>query len=602
MLNRKYLLAASLAAALGGALELHWQLILNAVVLRNPTWLIVCADGLVAAAASFILFWLYALILGRKRGAPRAEGTPWPACFAAICAPQFWFTAYHLLPPARLAWVASLGIGLACAPLAGLLLAWLLNKRAAAVALAVAAAAALAFLIVRTAIGDARAQDDRRPNVILVTLDTTRADRLGCYGYAQARTPTLDGLARSGLRFPHAVCLEPLTGPSHATIMTSLYPETTGATLNGLRIRTDIPTLAEQFRAAGYRTSAFLGSTSVQAKYTGLDRGFQIYDDAMTPAEGYSHTPFTPRAVAAALSLFPKDGNDAERPADAVTKSALRWLAVKQEGPYFMWVHYFDPHDDYLPPASYVPTGIGGPFRRKKWNKLWGDGDTSPRISNFIRILYDGEIAFMDAHLGTLLTAVRQDPHPRHTIVLVVADHGEAFNEHGTQYHGYRLYGEEINIPFIVCDLDGALPAARPPAVVSTLDVAPTLLELAGLRIPEGMRGRALFAATAPAETSAYSVCIPDPERKSRFNIGRLNAWTENADKIIMHADGTAEYYNLSSDPEERRDLSAGESKTAGELRSRLEAFRKTVPAAKPAPRDLDAEARRKLRNLGYIR
>jgi arylsulfatase A-like enzyme len=601
MFSLKYLRATLFAGAFGSAVEASWQLAQNAPYLKSPVWLTITADALAAGVFTAALFWFYAALLRLLRR-HRADSSPLTAVYAAMTAPLLWYAVYSLLPPARLAWLAALGLGAILAPFAGALMASLLGRRGVAAAVAAFAAVTLFAYTAFNFLEHTRPAEPTRANFILVTLDTTRADRLGCYGWRAARTPTLDGLAARGVKFDGALCLEPVTAPSHATMMTSLYPETTGVVLNGMKLRADVPTLSEQFRDAGYATAAFVASSSVHGRDTALDRGFEHYDDAVSPREGYRASPLMPLALAERLSLLAGDDNLAERPADEVTDAALRWLRGHRRPPFFMWLHYFDPHDDYAPPPAFSPPYLGGRAIQKKINENWADGVGGPHLPQRIAALYDGEIAFMDAELGRFLAELERAGLAAGTVVLVVGDHGEAFGEHGTKYHGFRLYREEIEVPFIVCDLGGALPdAAGSARAATTLDIAPTILDLAGLAVPERMRGTSLFKPAA-APPPAYCVCVPDPLRESRQSIGRLQALVTPAEKLILHDDGVAEYYDLTADPAEDNDLAEAVPEHVVELRAALDEIRATVDAPPPEARELSAETAAKLRALGYIK
>ncbi len=188
------------------------------------------------------------------------------------------------------------------------------------------------------------------------------------------------------------------------------------------------------------------------------------------------------------------------------------------------------------------------------------------------------------------------------TTVVVVADHGEAFGEHGTKYHGFRLYREEIEVPLIICDLGGNLPPLPDaPGAASTLDVAPTVLDLAGLPVPSSMRGRALFRNAAPLPAT-YCICVPEVRRKSRYAIGRLEALVTLEEKLIVHGAGAAEYYDLAKDPCEKDDLVDEKRERVAELLAKLERIRASVEPA-PAPTfSTDPDTIDKLRALGYIK
>ncbi|NIT36532.1 MAG: sulfatase-like hydrolase/transferase [candidate division Zixibacteria bacterium] len=601
MFNRRFLQTAFTAALLGAGVEASWQLARNLPVLRAPAWRTAVADALVAWAVTVALFWLYAALLRGLRLPRDEKAVPTAAAYAAISAPLLWYAIYRAIPVARLSWLVALVAGASAAPFAAASLAYVLRRRRVATVMAATAALILLVVTASTVLEQTRPGEPGRANFLLITLDTTRADRLGCYGYPKARTPTLDRLAARGAKFERALCLEPLTAPSHATIMTSLYPETAGVLLNAMRLRGDVPTLAEKFRDAGYATAAFVASSTVQARNTALDRGFEHYDDAVTPREGYHASPLIPLAFAEKLSMLALDENCGERRADEVTEAAIRWLKQPRRRPFFIWLHYFDPHDDYLPPARYVRPGLGSRSLQKRINENWAKDKGGPKLPKRIAALYDGEIAFMDAEIGRFLGELERRALAPRTLVLIVGDHGEAFGEHGTKYHGFRLYDEEIKVPFVVCDLGGSLPRLPEPALqVTTLDVAPTTLDLAGLAVPRTMRGRPLFR-NADA-TPAYCIRVPDPLRKNRDAVGRLDALATPEEKIILRAEGSAEYYDLAEDPGETNDLARERPARVAELRVALEAVRAGVEPSPPPARELDSETMDKLRALGYIK
>ncbi|HYH44672.1 MAG TPA: sulfatase, partial [Thermoanaerobaculia bacterium] len=238
-------------------------------------------------------------------------------------------------------------------------------------------------------------------SLLLVTLDTVRADRLGGYGYAAAETPTLDRLAREGVRFAAASTNAPLTLPAHASLLTGLLPPRHGLRNNGAGRLPEVPTLAAVLAAAGYRTAAFVSSFVLDRRF-GLDRGFAVYDDDVE------------RDAGGGVAL------DAERRGDRTVERALAWLSAKtpetldRERPFFLWVHLYDAHAPYAPPAPYDSRHRGRP--------------------------YDGEIAFADAQVGRLVAELERRGLAGRTLVAVTADHGEALGEHGELTHGLLLY------------------------------------------------------------------------------------------------------------------------------------------------------------------
>ncbi|MHC4698055.1 MAG: sulfatase, partial [Planctomycetota bacterium] len=241
-------------------------------------------------------------------------------------------------------------------------------------------------------------------NVLLITLDTTRADRLGCYGYDAAGTPTMDALAQSGVRFEQAFCQVPLTLPSHASLLTGLCPPSIGVRINGAtRLGSDVPTLADVFRQHGYRTGAFIAAPVLGSAF-GLGRGFDLYDEDMRDA-------------------VDADGLNVERRADSVCDAALAWLKESPAEAFFAWVHFFDPHAPYEPPA-----------------------DLAQRFAD----AYDGEIAFVDSQVRRLVEWLDGAGLSDRTMIVLVGDHGEGLSEHGEGEHGFFVYDATMQVPLIL--------------------------------------------------------------------------------------------------------------------------------------------------------
>ncbi len=311
-----------------------------------------------------------------------------------------------------------------------------MKRKLAAVAAALAALA-LAFWL-------ARPRPGPPPNVLLVTIDTLRFDRVGAYGYAAAETPVMDALARRGVRFTTAIAHAPLTAPSHASILTGLLPLGHGVRDNGAFVLPRQPTtLAEAFRGAGYSTAAFVSGFPLDHRY-GFARGFDTYDDHLQRGGDARRAAYVERSAA-----------DASRAALAWMKGARR--------PWFAWVHYFDPHAPYEPPADLQARFAASP--------------------------YDGEIASVDRELGALLKAVDTDASP--ALVLVTSDHGESLGEHGEATHGVFVYDATLRVPWIMAG--PGVPQGRVSDVVARgIDVLPTLVDYAGLTVPAGVLGRSL--------------------------------------------------------------------------------------------------------------
>ena len=292
-------------------------------------------------------------------------------------------------------------------------------------------------------------------NLLLITLDTTRADRLGCYGYEPAATPALDALASSGTVFEHAFAQVPLTLPSHCSIMTGRYPREHGVRINGREaLGAAHPTLADAFRSHDYRTGAFVASFVLNARF-GLARGFDVYEDHVEPTSVES----SPLGW--------------EQRADVVTDRALAWLNTLNAAPFFAWVHYFDPHDPYVSPLEYEAEG---------------------------RDPYDGEIAFMDGQIRRLTGWLDSTGLADRTLVVVAGDHGEAFGEHGERGHGLFLFDTTLHVPLIFTHPDGVEIGGRVSASVEMVDIYPTVMELFGWGSPAGLCSRSLAVALTGGE------------------------------------------------------------------------------------------------------
>ncbi len=389
------------------------------------------------------------------------------------------------------------------------------------------------------------APPNRPLNLILVTIDTLRADRLGCYGYAKAATPNLDRLAKTGTLFENATTHAPLTAPSHASMFTGVYPTVhkvrdTGAFV----LQEQSTTLAEILRGQGWDTAAFVGASVLKKSY-GFNQGFTVYDDQM-PMQG-------------AASEFP------ERRAGDVVDRAIQWLGGRPDKPYFLWLHVFDPHGPYDPPA---------PFQRG----------------------YDGEVAYTDRELGRLFASVK----PENTLIVVLSDHGESLSDHGEYTHGVFLYDSTLRIAFLMSG--GIVPKGlRVKQQARAIDLTPTLLELLRVKPPQGMQGASLvpaFTGKEIADEFSYGETV-----FSKLNMGwsELRSIRTNRWKYIRAP--KPELYDLARDSGEISNVIASHPAVAQELEAKLKSI---VAAAGPGPEKVETAAvdRRtmdQLRSLGYL-
>ncbi|MCZ6755276.1 MAG: sulfatase-like hydrolase/transferase, partial [Gemmatimonadetes bacterium] len=385
-------------------------------------------------------------------------------------------------------------------------------------------------------------------NVLMVTFDTTRADRIGCYGHDGARTFTLDQLAREGVLFSQAIAPAPSTLPSHASMMTGLYPYHHRARANGLfRLDNDYQTLAEVLAADGYATGAMVSAAVLEAPY-GLDQGFGDYDDEMTSEK--------------------QEPLVAERSAAETGPLAEDWILKHAADKFFLWVHFYDPHWPYQAPAS---------------------DEMNP---------YDAEIAFADAQLGRLIGLIDDLGLTDKTLVVVAGDHGEGLGQHDEWTHSTLVYESTLHVPLIMrCGkrLGGGAHVSR---LVSLVDVMPTVLSMLGIDAPAGLDGVDL---TRPEEGS--------PVVFSETLQGLVDhGWAA----LLGVRDGTTKYiygprdelYDLSQDPFEEKNLIASRAETAAGMKRQLTAFfgndLEQAAFAEPT-HELDPAALAKLQSLGYL-
>ncbi len=397
--------------------------------------------------------------------------------------------------------------------------------------------------------------DPSTTSVLLVTIDTLRADHVGSYGATGVETPTLDGLAARGARFTQAIAPAPITLPSHTSLMTGLHPPHHGVRHNGVyALGTRFPTLAERFRAAGYRTGAVVGAIVLDSSF-GLARGFEHYDDAIG-------------GPGASLSGYP------ERSAGVVTEHALAWLA-QGEGPFFLWVHYYDPHARYAPPE--------------------------PWASRFPDRPYDGEIASVDAALGRLLGGVEQRGGPP-PLIVVTADHGEGLGEHGERTHSILLYDSVLHVPLIV-EGPGVAAGRVVEGITPLVDLAPTLLALAGLPPLPGIDGRDRsreLAAAPPGGVSPQPRWAYAESLVAHLTMGWSPLHALRSARYLYVDSPSPELYDLRTDPGEERNLLAGEAPRAvvDEARRHLASVLRDDLRADRV--EVDAATRARIEALGY--
>jgi arylsulfatase A-like enzyme len=422
-----------------------------------------------------------------------------------------------------------------------------MNARRLVLAWLAASCAALAC-------GGERPQSPRPASLLLVSFDTTRADRIGAYGYAAAETPTLDRLAREGVLFENALATAPITLPSHASLLTGVYPTAHGVRDNGAFALTDTAALVSEVLAArGWQTGAFVGSYVLDASF-GLDQGFSRYDEPRLRAEG--------GAVGAA------------RAADQVADAAIAWLAqLDPAAPFFAFVHFYDPHKPYRPPQPYAGRHAEQP--------------------------YDGEIAFADAQLGRLLGALAERGLDRDLVVIATADHGEALGEHGEDTHGIFVYQASLRVPLIAGGAGlRAKRGVRVAEPVSTASVAATLLAQAGIEteaLPRAAPPLPLDGAAPGGAPIYFETYLPFHSMRWHALRGVL----AGRHKLVQGRE--PELFDLADDPGETRDLAAAQPDEVARLGEALRAFeREHADLGWGTRREPDADEAAQLEALGY--
>lgn len=406
-----------------------------------------------------------------------------------------------------------------------------------------------------------------QPNVILISIDTLRADHLGMYGHPHDTSPNLDKLAEESLVFDDMLTEIPLTSPSLCAMMTSLYPRMTGATRNGLRLPEETVTVAQLLQGAGYETLCVTSNWTLKDKLSGLARGFDVYDDDFHKKRWF----------------FLKS----ERDADEVTRRALDLLANRDTAkPLFAWFHYSDPH---------------APYKKRRLHRVSKKSDYEGDPGAKIKARYDSEIRFTDAEIQKVLKKLPTE----NTFVLFVTDHGESIYEHDYLGHGRRIYQTGLHVPLTIAG--PGVDTGRSDAPVRGVDLAPTLLGIAGLPIPLTMRGRDVLNDELPMDRvrvmETYGGAVPNlkvtkslmADKPAQRQTVTYSGW-----KLILGGPDD-ELYHVAEDPMELENVYGDQSERVAELRTILEQWDANTPRnidndATLSDEDIDA-----LESLGYV-
>ncbi len=541
--------------------------------------------GLVGFGLAAWYFWPIALGLVRlQRWAGGAAGFLVPLGFLGTV----YFNARHWLRKVDLGWRPRLGFTLLSLALALLLAlldaAWLVQRPRGAGAMALA--------------GD--------HNVLLVTIDTLRRDHLSAYGEdAAVPTPRFDALAAEGVLYLDAVTPLPETGPSHASMFTSLHPTSHGVVSNGHTLSAGFTTLAERLSDEGYATAAFVSSFAVDSR-TGLDQGFQIYDDDFFPAmHGISEI----RLVALALRGWMRFGDPLklpfllERSARSTNQRAARWLGEQGERPFFCWVHYFEPHAPYEPHGGRAaPGGVDHRHILAHEDQV----TYTPELVGQLRQLYAGEVLEADARLGELLDTLQELGHAGDTLVVVTADHGEMLGEHGYHFNHHSIFDEAVRVPLAI-----RAPALRPgtrlvDAQVRVMDIPATVLEYLDLDPMEPTQGVELLGYAEKFRHQSLITTLVGRktgalDKGSLFGLraGRPHDEEGRPFKYVWDVDSeTEQLFDLSADPGESSDIGSEQPELLQRAR-RIVA--EDAGRVEQASEPMDGATENALKALGYI-
>jgi arylsulfatase A-like enzyme/cytochrome c-type biogenesis protein CcmH/NrfG len=425
------------------------------------------------------------------------------------------------------------------------------------------------LILVVTALAALRAtaQTPAKPalNVVLITIDTLRADHVGCYGYKQIKTPNIDGLAADGVRFESAFAVVPVTLPSHSSMLSGTYPMLSGMhDFSGNKLSPLQPTLASVLKQAGYQTGAVIGAAVLDSRF-GLNQGFDFY---------YDHFDFS--------RLDEANLDEMERPGNVVADVALDWLAKNSQKKFFLWMHLYDPHFPYHPPE--------------------------PHSREYAAQPYDGEIAFADEQVGRLLRFLKEKGIYQNTVIVLCGDHGESLGEHGEKTHGFFIYNATMHVPLIIRLPENRMPesaAARTVAdPVSLVDLMPTMLSAVGLETPSQVQGRSLLPELRADRTDQANrdrvlygeTFMP----RIHFNWSELRG-SENTKYHFIDAP-RPELYDLSKDPGEVHNLFTEKKAVAEEMRAKLVGMIRDYSAGKELAEKtgLDPALMERLKALGY--
>ncbi len=463
-----------------------------------------------------------------------------------------------------------------------------------------------------------------RPNVILITLDTVRADHLSLYGYGRRTTPNLDAFARECVVYREAVSAGDMTLSSHASIFTGLYPSRHNAhpvetREVGYPLGSALPSLPEILEQKGYRTMAVLANYAYLSPYFGLSRGFERYDVRAAVPFLAEARPFYLRARVrnfATRRAAPADFERQTRTAEEINHEAFTLLEELRNGkaPFFVFLNYMDAHWPYLPPAPYdrLYPGKAARFTGSNYSSMNEEvssshRDMTPGEHNHLISQYDGALNYLDDQLGKLIARLKELGLLDNTLLIIASDHGESFGERRLFQHGVSVYEDQVHVPLLIRFPQGA--KAQPPGTsvarpVSLVDLLPTILDVLHYPAPAGIAGRSLLTSAPDEGRTVFAESYPSSllvQMQPRLKRVERAAYSGDL-KLVSSTAGKRELFDLAKDPRETSNLYTTAGAQAEPLEASLSAWlRHTVPAATSQTPQADAGAVDRLRSLGYV-
>ncbi len=446
--------------------------------------------------------------------------------------------------------------------------------------------------------GDLPAATEKLPDILLISIDSLRPDHLGCYGYGRDTSPALDKLAADGTLFENTVSTTSWTLPAHISLFTSMDISVHGVAHDGLSLHPGIGTLAQELKKNGYATAAFCSSPYMSPAF-GFDRGFDLYHNIDLEDNKIADTTLP--------NPEQRDGVHGEITSPRITELATEWIRSHREKPFFLFLHFWDVHFDYIPPPPYDrrfdPDYTGKIDGRDYWHNEKINPQMDPRDLEHIIALYDGEIAYVDQHLEQIFGVLKELGLDDRTLIVVTADHGDEFFEHGGKGHRSTLFDEVVKIPLIVRPPGGNRTGRKVPGQVSIIDIAPTILELAGVAVPGWMQGVSLAPAIrgealpgnryALLELGNVLKALRTDTRKLLFNALALHTII-----LDLKKDPGESQQALVTDPEEWNRLNRAFYERILNDRELALKYRGGETGGAVT---LDAEQVKKLRDLGYM-